>query len=337
MIGAASNRQERYAMMKLVFAALGSILLQLTAASAQVYPSKPITIIVPFAAGGPADTLARMLGERMRGSLGQSIVVENAPGAAGSLGVGRATHAAPDGYTIGIGHLGTHVFNGALYNLQYDLIKDLEPIALLPSNVYVIATKPDVPAKNLQELVAWLKANPDQATVATAGIGSIAHLAGIYFEKMTGVPLRVVPYRGGAQALNDVVAGHVTLFFDQLTGGSVARYRSGKVRPFAVMAKSRLPSAPDIPTVDEAGLPGLYVSAWYGLWAPKGTPKDIIAKLNAAVVEALANPELRKRLDEQAAQIPPQQQQTPAALAAYQKAEIEKWWPIIKAANIKVE
>jgi len=324
-------------MMKLVFAAICSIALQVTAASAQVYPSRPITIIVPFAAGGPADTLARMLGERMRSSLGQSIIVENAPGAAGSLGVGRVARAAPDGYTISIGHLGTHVFNGALYNLQYDLVKDLEPIALLPSNVYVVATKNDVPANNLKELVAWLKANPDQATVATAGIGTVAHLAGIYFQNMTGVPLRVVPYRGGAQALNDVVAGHITLFFDQLTGGSVAMYRSGKIRPFAVMAKTRLPAAPDIPTVDEAGLPGLYVSTWYGLWAPKATPKDIIAKLNAAVVEALADPELRKQLDAQAAQIPPREQQTPAALAAHQKAEIAKWWPIIKAASIKVE
>ena len=324
-------------MIKLIVALICSVALQVTAASAQVYPSRPITIIVPFAAGGPADTLARMLGERMRNSLGQSIIIENAPGAAGSLGVGRVVRATPDGYTISIGHLGTHVFNGALYNLPYDLLKDLEPIALLPSNVYVVVTKNDVPATNLKELVEWLKANPDQATVATAGIGTVAHLAGIYFQNMTGVPLRVVPYRGGAQALSDVLAGHISLFFDQLTGGSVAMYRANKIRPFAVMAKTRLPSAPDIPTVDEAGLPGLYVSAWYGLWAPKVTPKDVIAKLNAAVVEALADPELRKRLNDQAAQIPPREQLTPEALAAHQKAEIEKWWPIIKAANIKVE
>jgi tripartite-type tricarboxylate transporter receptor subunit TctC len=324
-------------MMKFLFAAICSIALQVTAASAQVYPSRPITIIVPFGAGGPADTLARMLGERMRSSLGQSVIVENAPGAAGSIGVGRVVRAAPDGYTIGIGHLGTHVFNGALYKLQYDLVNDLEPIALLPSNVYVVAAKKDLPAKNLKELIAWLKANPEQATVATAGVGSIAHLTSIYFQNMTGVPLKVVPYRGGAQALNDVLGGHISMFFDQLSGGSVAMYKSGKIHPFAVMAKQRLALAPEIPTVDEAGLPGLYVSTWYGFWAPKGTPKDIIAKLNGAVVQALANPELRKKLEAQAAQIPPREQQTPEALAAVQKAEIAKWWPIIKAANIKVE
>lgn len=324
-------------MMKLVSAAICGIVLQVTAASAQVYPSRPVTIIVPFAAGGPADTLARLLGERMRSALGQSIIVENAPGAAGSLGVGRVTRAEPDGYTIGIGHLGTHVFNGALYKLQYDLVNDLEPIALLPSNVYVVATKNDVPAKDLKELIAWLKANPEQATVATAGIGTIAHLAAVYFQNMTGVPLKVVPYRGGAQALNDVLGGHITMFFDQLSGGSVAMYQSGKIRPFAVMAKTRLPLAPDIPTIDEAGLPGLYVSTWYGFWAPKGTPKDIVAKLNAAADEALADPELRKKLEAQAAQIPPREQLTPEALGALQKAEIAKWWPIIKAADIKVQ
>ncbi|MGH6726986.1 MAG: Bug family tripartite tricarboxylate transporter substrate binding protein [Pseudolabrys sp.] len=324
-------------MMKFLLAGLCGIAMQASPASAEVYPSRPITIVVPFGAGGPADTLARLLGERMRNSLGQSVIVENAPGAAGSIGVGRVVRATPDGYTIGIGHLGTHVFNGALYKLQYDLVNDLEPIALLPSNVYVVAVKKDLPVKNLKDLIAWLKANPEQATVATAGVGSIAHLAAVYFQSMTGVPLKVVPYRGGAQALNDVLGGHITMLFDQLSGGSVAMYQSGKIHPLAVMAKKRLALAPEIPTVDEAGLPGLYVSTWYGLWAPKGTPKDIIGKLNAAVVEALADPDLRKKLEAQAAQIPPRDQQTPEALGALQKAEIAKWWPIIKAANIKVE
>jgi tripartite-type tricarboxylate transporter receptor subunit TctC len=306
-------------------------------ASAQSYPSKPVTIVVPFAAGGPADTLARQLGERMRTSLGQPIVVENVAGAAGATGVGRVVRAGPDGYTIGIGHLGTHVFNGALYRLPYDLANDLEPIALLPSNYSVIVTKKDVPATNLKDLVAWLKENPKQASAATAGIGSIAHVASVYFESRTGVALQIVPYRSGSAAFGDVLAGHVTLIFDQFTGSSVEMYRSGKVRPFAVTARSRLASVPDLPTVDEAGLPGLYVSTWYGLWAPKGTPAAIVARLNAAVVAALAEPELRKRLEAQSSVVPPREQQSPEALGKFQRAEIDKWWPTIKAANIKAE
>jgi len=325
-------------MWKWLLAALCGIAVQWgAAASAQAPASKPITIIVPFAAGGPADVLARLLGERMERTLGQPLIVENVAGAAGSLGVGRVVRAAPDGLTIGMGHLGTQVFNGALYNLQYDLVKDLEPIILLPANISVIVAKKDVPAKDLKELVAWLKANPDQATSATAGIGSIAHLASIYFQDKTGAALRIVPYRSGAAGLNDVIAGHVSLMFDQLTGSSAELYRSGKLRPFALAAKSRQPLIPDVPTVDEAGLPGLYVSTWYSLWAPKGTPADVIARLNAAAVAALAEPDVHKRLEEQAAQIPPREQQTPEALGAFQKAEIAKWWPIIKAANIKAE
>jgi tripartite-type tricarboxylate transporter receptor subunit TctC len=325
-------------MLKVVFAAAcAAVLHGVAPASAQSYPSKPVTIVVPFAAGGPADTLARMLADRMKLSLGQSLVAENVAGAAGSIGVGRVVRAAPDGYTIGIGHLGTHVFNGALYNLQYDLLKDLEPIALLPSNTSVIVTKKEVPAKNLSELVAWLKANPKQASAATAGIGSIAHIASIYFGDKTGATLQIVPYRSGAAAFSDVLAGHVTLIFDQFTGGSAEMYRSGQVRPYAVTAKARLASVPDVPTVDEAGIPGLYVSTWYGLWAPKGTPKDVVAKLNAAVVEALAEPEFRKRMDAQSSVVPPRAQQTPQALGEFQQAEIEKWWPTIKAANIKAE
>jgi tripartite-type tricarboxylate transporter receptor subunit TctC len=325
-------------MTKLLCAAVCAAVLQgVAAASAQPYPSKPITIVVPFAAGGPADTLARMLGERMKSSLGQPIVVENVAGAAGSIGVGRVVRAAPDGHTIGIGHLGTHVFNGALYSLQYDLVKDLEPIALLPSNTSIIVTKKDVPAKNPSELVTWLKANPKQASVATAGIGSIAHVASVYFGDKTGVALQIVPYRSGAAAFGDVVAGHVTLIFDQFTGSSVQMYRSGQVRPFAVTAKARPASVPDVPTVDEAGIPGLYVSTWYGLWAPKGTPSEIVAKLNATIVEALAEPEFRKRMDAQSSVVPPREQQTPQALGEFQRAEIDKWWPTIKAANIKAE
>jgi tripartite-type tricarboxylate transporter receptor subunit TctC len=325
-------------MLKLVWAAAcAAVLLGAAPASAQTYPTKPVTIIVPFAAGGPADTLARMLADRMKMSLGQSFVVENVAGAAGSLGVGRAVRAAADGHTIGIGHLGTHVFNGALYNLQYDLMKDLEPIVLLPSNTSVIVAKKDVPAKDLGELIAWLKANPKQASAATAGIGSIAHIASLYFGDKAGVAMQIVPYRSGAAAFGDVLAGHVTMIFDQFTGGSAEMYRSGKVQPFAVTAKARLAAVPDVPTVDEAGMPGLYVSTWYGLWAPKGTPKDIVAKLNAAVVEALAEPDFVKRMAAQSSVVPPRAQQTPQALGDFQRAEIEKWWPTIKAANIKPE
>jgi tripartite-type tricarboxylate transporter receptor subunit TctC len=319
-----------------LLAAFGLMLHWANIASAQVYPSRPITIVVPFAAGGPADGLARMLGQRMQSTFGQSFVVENVAGAAGSLGVGRVVRAAPDGYTIGIGHVGTHVFNGALYDLPYDLVMDLEPIALLPSNVSVLVSKKDVPATDLPGLIAWLKANPDQATAATAGIGTVAHLASINFQKLTGVPLTIVPYRGGGAANSDVISGHVTLFFDQLTGSSAQLYRSGAVRPFAVAAKARLASLPEIPTVDEVGLPGLYVSTWYGLWAPKATPREIVSKLNRAVAAALTDPELRQQLAKQEARLPEPSEQLPEALAATQRAEIAKWWPIIKAANIKV-
>jgi tripartite-type tricarboxylate transporter receptor subunit TctC len=283
-------------------------------------------------AATPGGILAAISAKRAGRSV---VIVEPSRWVGGMLGAGLKP--LPDGYTIGIGHLGTHVFNGALQNLGYDLQKDLAPIILLPSNYSVIVTKKDVPAKNLKELVAWLKANPDQASAATAGIGSIAHVASVYFQEKTGAALRIIPYRGGAAAVNDVVAGHVTFIFDQLSAGSVGLYRSGKLKPFAVTAKARLPSVPDLPTVDEAGIPGLYVSTWYGLWAPKGTPREIVAKLNAAAVAALAEPELRKRLDAQSSVVPPREQQTPEALAAFQKAEIEKWWPVIKAANIKVQ
>ncbi len=323
-------------MLRLFFAAVCALALQ-GAAWAQDYPNRPITLIVPFGAGGPADTMARLLSAQMKASLGQPVVVENVAGAAGSLGVGRVVRATPDGYTFGIGHLGTNVFNGALYHLPYDLLKDLEPIALLPSSYSVIVTKPEVPAKNLTELIAWLKAHPDQATAATAGIGSIAHVASVYFENKTGVKLRIIPYRGGAAAVNDVMSGHVTMIFDQLTGGSIGLYKAGKLRPFALTAKARIASAPDIPTVDEAGLPGLYVSTWYGLWAPKGTPKAAIAKLNAAVNAALDSAVVRQRLAAQSAVFPPRNERTPEALGAFQKEEIAKWWPIIKAANIKVQ
>jgi tripartite-type tricarboxylate transporter receptor subunit TctC len=305
-------------------------------AKAQAYPSKAITIVVPFAAGGPSDALARLLGERMRSALGQPLTIENVAGASGTIGVGRVVRAAPDGYTIGIGHWSTHVLNGAFYQLPYNLLKDLEPITMLPANPAVIIIKKGLPANNLKELISWLKVNPDKASAGTAGGGTDSHVTGVFFQGMTDTRFNFVPYRGTGPALNDLVAGHIDLMFDQASN-SIEQVRGGTVRALAVTSKSRLAAMPDIPTVDEAGVPGLYNSTWYGFWAPKGTPKDIVAKLNAAAAEAMADPAVRKRLGEQGLENPPREQQTPEALGAHQKAEIQKWWPIIKAANIRAE
>jgi tripartite-type tricarboxylate transporter receptor subunit TctC len=308
----------------------------IAAAPAQVYPSRPITMVVPFAAGGPVDTVARILSEPMRATLGQSIIVENVTGAAGSIGVGRVARAAPDGYTLSIGHWSTHVVNGAIYPLPYDLLRDLEPIVLLPSNPMIVVSKSAVPAKSLNEFVGWIKANEGKVSAGTAGAGSATHVAGVHFQNVTGTRFQFVPYRGTGPALQDLVAGQIDFIVDQASN-SLQHVRDGKIRAYAVTASARLPSAPDIPTVAEAGLPSLDISVWYGLWAPKGTPKEIIAKLNAAAVQALSEPAVRQRFAELGLDMPPRDRLTPEALAAYQKAEIEKWWPVIKGANIKTE
>jgi tripartite-type tricarboxylate transporter receptor subunit TctC len=323
-------------MQKAVLAAAAIALGLVGPAQAQPYPSRPITIIVPFAAGGPTDALARTLGERMRVSLGQTILIENVTGAGGSIGVGRAVQAAPDGYTISMGHLGTHVVNGAIYPLKYDLLNDFEPIALLAANPMMVVSKNDVPAKNLRELIDWLKANSGKVAAGTAGVGSASHFSGVYFQNLIKTPLNFVPYRGTGPALQDLVAGQIDMIVDQASN-SMTQVQAGKIRAYAVTANKRLAVAPDIPTVDEAGLSGFYISIWNALWVPKGTPKEAIAKLNAAVVDALADPAVRRRLADVGLDIPPREQQTPEALAAHQKAEIDKWWPIIKAANIKAE
>ncbi|MEA2955707.1 MAG: hypothetical protein QOJ58_1207 [Alphaproteobacteria bacterium] len=324
--------------MTLLRIATGCVLLWggIAAAPAQVYPSRPITMVVPFASGGPVDTVARILSEPMRATLGQSIIVENVTGAAGSIGVGRVARAAPDGYTLSIGHWSTHVVNGAIYPLPYDLLRDLEPIVLLPSNPMIVVSRSAVPAKNLNEFVGWIKANEGKVSAGTAGAGSATHVAGVYFQNVTGTRFQFVPYRGTGPALQDLVAGQIDFIVDQASN-SLQHVRDGKIRAYAVTASARLPSAPDIPTVAEAGLPSLDISVWYGLWAPKDTPKEIIAKLNAAAVQALSEPTVRQRFAELGLDMPPRDRLTPEALAAYQKAEIEKWWPVIRGANIKTE
>jgi tripartite-type tricarboxylate transporter receptor subunit TctC len=316
--------------------AFAATLATISPAAAQPYPSRPITIVVPFPAGGVFDTVVRLIADRMKATLAQPIIVENVGGAGGSIGVGRVARASPDGYTLCLGYWGTHVINPAIYALQYDPLKDFEPIAPIATNPGVIVANRALPAENLRELIAWLETHSNKATLATVGSGSPPHIAGLLLQKVTNARFQFVPYRGGAPAMQDLLAGQVDLSIMQ-AAIVLPQASSGKIKAYAVTAKTRLSAAPDIPTVDEAGLPGLYVDIWSGLWAPKTTPRDVIAKLNGAVVEALADARIRQRLAEMGQEIFPREQQTPEALAALQKAEIDKWWPIIKAANVKAE
>jgi tripartite-type tricarboxylate transporter receptor subunit TctC len=301
---------------------------------AQTYPARPITMIVPFAAGGPNDGIARIMAERMRVSLGQPVMVENIDGAAGSIGTGRAARAAPDGYTISIGYWGSHVANAAIYPLDYDVVKDFEPITLLVESPLLIVASNATPARDLGEFVDWLRANPGKASSAVPG--SASHVASVFFQRETGTSFRLVPYRGAGPAIQDLTQGRIDMGLLN-AGAPLPHVRSGAFKAYAVTAKRRLAAAPGIPTVEEAGFPGLNATAWFGFWAPARTPNGIIAKLNAAAVETLADPNVRARLADLAQEIFPREQQTPAALAEMQKAEISKWWPIIKAANIKPE
>ena len=304
--------------------------------SAQPWPSRSITIVVPYSAGGPTDTLARLLGEPMRRFLGQTVVVENVTGAGGSIATGRVVRAAPDGYTLGIGHWGSHVTNGAYYNLPFDLLTDLDPIAMIATNPQLVVSKPSVPAKNLKELIPWIKANKDKILFGTGGVGASSHIAGVYFLDRIGVKMEFVPYRGGAPAMQALLSGEFDLYMTQISG-AVAHVRAGKLRAYLVSAKTRQAIAPEIPTSDEAGLPGLHTAIWHGIWAPKGMPRDINMKLNAAVVESLTDDALRKRFADLGQNIPPRAEQTQQALAAHHKAEIDKWWPLMRAAGIKAE
>ena len=313
--------------------ALGLIFLS-GVAGAQNFPIRPVTLVVPFSAGGPTDTIARIMAQRMTQSLGQTVVVENTTGAGGSIGVGRIARGAPDGYLLGIGHIGTHVVNGAIYNLQYDLLNDLAPVAMIATNPQIIVSRTTLPAKDLKELLEWLKTHP--ASHGTGGAGTPSHIAGVYLQKIVGDQLQIIHYRGAAPAMADLMAGHIDISFDQ-AASSLPLVRSGKVRAYAVTQSTRLKAAPEIPTIDEAGLTDYHMAVWHGIWAPKGTPAPVIARLNGAIVDTLADSTVQKRLGDLGQEIPARDKQTPEALAAHHKAEIERWWPLIKAAGIKAE
>ena len=316
--------------MRGLWAAVLLILAGVSAAEAQTYPSRPITLVVPFPPGGSTDAAARIMAERMRIPLGQSVVIENVGGAGGSIGVGRVARAAPDGYTFDIGQWDTHA-GSIIYKLDYDLEKDFEPIALISSNPQLMVAKNDLPAKTLGELVTWMKANPGKINFVNQN--AAANVSGVLFENLTRQKVQFIPYRGAGPAMTDLMSGTVDLLVVQ---GAVAlpQIRAGKIKALANLSPQRSASMSDIPTADETGVPGLYMSGWFGFWAPKGTPKDIIAKLNAATVEALADPAIQKRFTELGLDVAPRAQQTPEGLAAFQKTEIAKWWPIIKDAGI---
>jgi tripartite-type tricarboxylate transporter receptor subunit TctC len=303
---------------------------------AQAYPSRPITLLVGAAAGGPTDTIARTLAQHMRVSLRQAIIIENNGTAGGTIAHGRTARATPDGYTLSLGHTGSHVLNGAVYSLFYDVVKDFEPVSLVSSTPLLFAARSTVPANDLNGFVSWLKANADTALQGIAAIGAPDHVAGVLLQSKKGIRWQFVPYRGAAPMMQDLVAGQIDWAI-QYPDTSLPQMRAGRIKIYAVAAPRRLPVAPEIPTVDEAGLPGFYVSYWHGLWAPRGTPKEIVGRINSALVDALADRVVHQRLAEIGQEIFPREEQSPQALAALQRAEIEKWWPIIKAAGIKAE
>lgn len=304
---------------------------------AQTYPSRPVTIVVGFAAGGPSDTIARILVEPMRRALGQPVIVENVTGAGGSIGILRAVRATPDGYTLNLGNWTTHVGGSALHAASFDVLNDLAPVAPLPSAPLLLVGRGTLPPNNVPELIAWLQAHPGQATAGIVGFGSGAHVCGIDFQNKTGTRFQFVPYRGGAPAMQDLLAGQIDLRPGTEASTALPYLRDRKLKGYAVLARTRWRSMPDLPTIDEGGVPGLHIALWHGLWAPRDTPSDIVAKVSAAVAEAWSDPVVRQRLDSMGMDLPRPEQQTPGALAAFHKAEVEKWWPIIKAAGIKAQ
>jgi len=324
--------------MKKLFSAitLAAIAIAIGRASAENYPTRPVTIVAPFPAGGPSDALARILSEPLRAALGQPVVIENVVGAGGNIGISRVARASPDGYTLVIGQWSTHVVNPVTYSLSYDVVNDFEPIALLANTPQLIIARKDFPASDVHELIAWLKANPDKAMAGTVGAAGGAQIAAIYFQQATRTRFGFVPYRGGAQVMNDLIAGQVDFMFDQ-AANAIAQVRAGTIKAYAVMSGGRWRGAPDIPTIDQSGVPGLHVSYWHGLWAPRGTPQHVIAKLNTAVVSVLADPKVQRGYATQGQDMWPRELQTPQALAAWHRAEVEKWSPIIAAAHLKAE
>jgi tripartite-type tricarboxylate transporter receptor subunit TctC len=324
-------------MRKPVFAAAAAVaLLAVAPAPAADYPSRSITLVVPLSVGGSTDVIGRIVAQGMGEALGQTIVVENTTGAGGTIGEGRISRAAPDGYTIGIGQWGTNVATGAIYKLPYDLMKDFEPVGLIATQPFFIVARKTMPANTLKELLAYLRENGDKMNVGNSGIGSPSHVSAILFEKAAGVKLTMVPYRGAGDSTTALLAGQIDVMLNT-PALSVAQMKAGQIKVYAVTAKNRIAMAPDVPTTDEAGLPGFYFTFWHALWAPKGTPKEIVAKLNGALRNALANPSTRKKLIDLAQEIFPDDEQSPEALRKFQQAEIDKWWPIIKEAGIKAQ
>lgn len=323
-------------MRKLVLLALAFVAVSVTVAVADTYPSRPITIVVPYPAGGPTDTIARILAQRMQAPLGQPVVVTNISGAGGSIGVGRVAHSPPDGYMLSIGHIQTAVFNPVMLKLDYDPLKDLAPVSLIADTpIWIVAGK-TVPANNVKEFIAWLKAQGGKATMGTVGVGGPTDIAARLFEKTTGTAFQIVPYRGGAPVAEDLLGGHVDFSIGQ-AAGTLTYVRGGQLKAFAVLQRKRWWAAPDVPTLDEFGITNVDASFWHGLWVPRGTPPEVIAKLDAAIRESLADPTVQERFKKVGQEVWPPEYQTPAALAAKQKAEIAKWTPVIKAAGIKAD
>jgi tripartite-type tricarboxylate transporter receptor subunit TctC len=316
--------------------ALAVVLMGMTGVRAETYPSKPITLIVPFPAGGPTDTIARIMSEHMSKTLGQSMLVETVTGAGATIGLGRVISAPPDGYTLSIGNWTSHVGSPAIYPVPWNPVNDLDPIARLPVSSLMIVGKQSLPANNAKELIAWLKAKPEPATAASVGAGSGAHVCGLYFAQQTGTKLQFVFYRGGAPAMQDMLAGTIDTMCAEASQ-TLAHVTAHKMKAFAVMGRMRYAGLPDVPTMEEMGISGMDISFWHGLWAPKGTPKDIVEKLNAAAVKALDDPAVQQRVAALGMSLPAKAQLTPKALHDFHKAEVDKWWPIIKSYDIKIQ